>query len=72
MNKRSRPARTKLSAEACGRIMQVIRECDTRPEMFVRRDFHAAGLRFRLHPPALPYGPQAGVFVSEQQAEILY
>lgn len=39
------------------RMMASIRPKNTKPEMRVRRYFHAAGLRFRLHTRALPGSP---------------
>lgn len=37
--------------------MSGIRGKDTRPEIFVRRGLHAAGLRFRLHVKTIPGKP---------------
>lgn len=37
--------------------MALVRHKDTKPELRVRRFFHAAGLRYRLHPKALPGRP---------------
>ena len=39
------------------RVMSLIRSKDTNPEMIVRRHFHGAGLRFRLHNNMLPGKP---------------
>ena len=39
------------------RVMASVRSRDTRPEMIVRRAFHAAGLRYRLHDRRLPGTP---------------
>lgn len=39
------------------RMMSGIRGKDTKPEMFVRRHLHAAGLRYRLHRRGLPGTP---------------
>ncbi|TCA08838.1 DNA mismatch endonuclease Vsr [Rhizobium leguminosarum bv. viciae] len=38
-------------------MMARIRSGDTKPEMFVRKGLHAAGLRFRLHVRKLPGSP---------------
>jgi DNA mismatch endonuclease (patch repair protein) len=37
--------------------MSRIRGKDTKPELQLRRGLHAAGLRYRLHPPELPGRP---------------
>jgi DNA mismatch endonuclease (patch repair protein) len=37
--------------------MALVRHKDTKPELRVRRFFHAAGLRYRLHSKALPGRP---------------
>jgi DNA mismatch endonuclease (patch repair protein) len=37
--------------------MRSVGQKDTAPEIAVRRYLHAAGLRFRLHPPDLPGRP---------------
>lgn len=47
--------------------MARIRAVDTKPEMIVRRAFHAAGLRFRLHDRRLPGTPDI-VFPSRRVA----
>ena len=39
------------------RNMAAIRSRDTKPELFVRRNVHAAGFRFRLHQRDLPGRP---------------
>ncbi len=46
-----------MEAEMRHRIMASIRKRDTRPELAVRRAFHAQGLRFRLHRKDLPGTP---------------
>jgi DNA mismatch endonuclease (patch repair protein) len=38
-------------------MMAGIKGRDTRPEMLVRRELHAKGLRFRLHRRDLPGSP---------------
>lgn len=45
--------------------MARVRARDTKPEMRVRRAFHAAGLRYRLHIRALPGTPDL-VFASRR------
>lgn len=45
--------------------MARVRARDTKPEMRVRRAFHAAGLRYRLHIRALPGTPDL-VFTSRR------
>jgi DNA mismatch endonuclease (patch repair protein) len=47
----------RLSREARSRNMARIRGTNTRPEMLVRSELHAAGLRFRLHVRKLPGRP---------------
>lgn len=37
--------------------MALVRGCDTKPEMRVRRALHAPGLRYRLHAKGLPGRP---------------
>ena len=49
-------ADTVSSAERT-RIMGRVRSADTKPELYVRRTLHAAGLRFRLHDRRLPGSP---------------
>jgi DNA mismatch endonuclease (patch repair protein) len=42
---------------ATSRIMAAVRGRDTRPEMMLRRELHARGLRFRVHPKDVPGRP---------------
>jgi DNA mismatch endonuclease, patch repair protein len=44
-------------SDARRRNMSAIRGKHTQPELLVRRYLHAAGLRYRLHDPALPGKP---------------
>ena len=53
----SRSVMDHVSPQGRSRIMQGIRNKDTRPELAVRRYLHAAGLRFRLHRRDLPGRP---------------
>jgi len=46
-----------LSPEQRRKNMIRIRGKNTAPEMLLRRELHAAGLRFRLHPRTLPGRP---------------
>jgi DNA mismatch endonuclease, patch repair protein len=45
------------SPEQRSRNMARVRSRDTQPEMRVRKSIHAAGFRYRLHPPSLPGRP---------------
>lgn len=47
----------KETPEQRSRTMRAVRSRDTGPEMVVRRFFHAAGLRYRLHDRRLPGAP---------------
>lgn len=60
-----------VDAATRSRMMRGIRGKNTKPELFVRRQLHAAGFRFRLHAKHLPGKPdivlakhRAVVFVS--------
>lgn len=46
-----------VSAEVRSRMMAGIRGRNTRPELLLRRELHARGLRFRLHRKDLPGSP---------------
>lgn len=39
------------------KIMRAVRRANTKPELLVRKQLHALGLRFRLHPRKLPGTP---------------
>lgn len=39
------------------KIMRAVRRANTKPELLVRKQLHALGLRFRLHPRTLPGTP---------------
>ena len=38
-------------------IMRAVKQCNTKPELEVRRILHRMGYRFRLHVPSLPGKP---------------
>lgn len=46
-----------VSPDARARIMSAVRQRDTKPELAVRCELHAMGLRFRLHRTDLPGSP---------------
>lgn len=50
-------AREPAVSETRSRTMRAIRKRDTKPELKVRRQLHAMGLRFRLHRSDLPGSP---------------
>jgi len=56
-----------ISREARSRIMAHIRGRDTGPELRVRRQLHARGLRYRVHDRRLPGSPDL-VFPSRRVA----
>jgi DNA mismatch endonuclease (patch repair protein) len=47
----------RFSVHKRSQLMAQIRTRDTRPELQVRKAFHAAGLRYRLHDRSLPGTP---------------
>jgi DNA mismatch endonuclease (patch repair protein) len=51
--------------------MALVRAKDTKPELRVRRAFHASGLRFRLHARGLPGTPDL-VFPSRKVAVFVH
>jgi DNA mismatch endonuclease (patch repair protein) len=51
--------------------MALVRQKDTKPELRVRRFFHAAGLRYRLHEKRLPGKPDI-VFSSRRIAVFVH
>ena len=46
-----------MSATKRSRLMKRVKQCDTVPELLVRRELHRLGLRFRLHLKSLPGSP---------------
>lgn len=46
-----------VSADVRSKIMAAVRQRDTSPELVVRRELHALGIRFRLHRRLLPGSP---------------
>jgi len=54
------------SAEQRRRIMQSVKQKDTKPEVEIRRALHAVGYRYRLHDRALPGRPDI-VFPSRKK-----
>jgi DNA mismatch endonuclease (patch repair protein) len=49
--------RPPASSLAVSRFMSTVGRKDTRPELALRRELHARGVRFRLHSPGLPGRP---------------
>jgi DNA mismatch endonuclease (patch repair protein) len=46
-----------LTPEARSQLMSRVKQKDTKPELVLRKALHAAGLRYVLHPRALPGRP---------------
>lgn len=47
----------RVTPEQRSKMMAAVRSKDTKPELFVRRELHARGYRFRLHRRDLPGTP---------------
>lgn len=60
-----------MTALTRSEVMSRVRAKDTRPEWRVRRAFHRAGLRYRLHGPGLPGHPDL-VFPSRKLAVFIH